>query len=118
MARVGRDEISRVLTTLDRFLTPPILLSLLLYPPFAFAALFTFDAPGSTDNGYAHMFASGVLLYGPAVVATQIARRILRRNGRLAAAAVAGLLPLGLLAQAAVGIALIQAVCDGSFVCR
>lgn len=107
-----------VLTTLDRFLPPLMWLSLLLWIPFAFAALFTFDAPGSTNNPFNYVFAYGILAYGPAVVATQIVRRRFRRPELSRVRAFIGLVPFAFLLQAGVGLAQIMLVCGGSFDCR
>lgn len=107
-----------MLAPLDRGLTLLMRLSLLLYLPFAFAALFTFDAPGSDRNPYAYLFAFGILAYGPAVVAAQVLRSILRRSGQAALGAYLGFAPLLLLGMAGAGLAGIVLVCGGSFDCR
>lgn len=107
-----------MLATIDRLLTPLMWLSLLLWVPFAFAALFVFDAPGSSESSYNYLFAFGILAYGPAVVVTQLARRAFRRPRQARLRTMVGLLPLACLVQAGVGLALIMTVCGGSFDCR
>lgn len=99
-------------------LTPVMLLSLVIWVPFSFAALFTFDAPGSRENPFNYVFAFGILLYGPAVVLTQVLRRGFRRPQLLRTRAVIGLIPLAFLIQAGVGLAQIMLVCNGAFDCR
>ena len=94
------------------------MLLVFVWPFFAFASLFAFDASGAEDNPFNVVFIVAVLLYLPAWATSRIIRWLLLKEGQWRAAAWVDLLPLVNVVAAGVAIALISIVCDGELVCN
>ncbi|WP_207461818.1 hypothetical protein [Azospirillum sp. SYSU D00513] len=97
-----------------------VIYTLAILPSLLFACTtpFMYDAPGSTENAYTDMAASGHLLLPPTLLLAILIGRYLQRKGRLRAALLVHLLPLAPVALGGLGWYFLITVCNGQFACR